>query len=87
MEDDNLTELEMLIIECVAAKGGLKGPALVADVIQAAHARQMHVGNNVPSIVYGLAQKGRIVEVEYELPNTGKVKSIFFPAGTTVRGK
>jgi hypothetical protein len=73
-------EIKQLIVERVSEKAGLKAVHLASeeDIVLAC--------KDLPSICEELVEEGRLVEVEYVLPEMDwRIKSFYLPAGTVVR--
>ena len=67
-------------IRGVNDNGGCKGVALITDILFETRARVDPV-----ELLEEIVNDGGLVEVEYELPGTDRIKSFFLPAGTVVR--
>lgn len=66
-------------MEYVTENPGVKGTALAVELVK--KAVELKVEANV-ELIYDLAKAGVIKELEYSLPGTNVVKSLFFPAKT-----
>lgn len=81
--------LQETIIEFIRNKPGIKGPDLVFSVLMEMSPRDGRILDHEEyfRVIESMVQEGKIVEVEYELPDgvPGRVKSMYFPRGTWAR--
>lgn len=76
-------QVKQLIVEAVT--GPIKAVDLVLEVMQDAPINRA-VSDSFGDYLDELVREGRLVEIEYVLPDMPeRVKSVYFPAGTKVR--
>jgi hypothetical protein len=89
--DNIFSKIDQAIINAITEYGVLKGTELITkipnDVLNRAFDGEPEFANSDLFLdrLYKLAQEGKILEVEYVLPDSDRVKSLFFPARTEIR--
>lgn len=76
--------LEKTILDKVTNSTGMKGVELVLHVMTILMPKTFK-HEEYTQILESLVDRGEIVELEYEVPQVHRVKSIYFPKGTTFR--
>ena len=81
-----MEQVDEIIIRIVDEHPGIKGTDLISQLIHKHIKAEIDLkeSNNLLKRMYDLAYERRIVEVEYILPETDRVKSLFFPGGTKI---
>lgn len=71
-----------------AAENGKKGVELVTDVVMKLGEEgllEAEASLDLPIILQKMVEEGELVEIEYVLPGTDRIKSFYLPKGTEVR--
>lgn len=82
-------DLEEIVCEVLGQSPGTIGARLVSEVISLVFKRTGNIPpENLMNLLDQMVAAGRIVEVEYVVPSMDyRIKSLYFPAGTTVSVK
>ena len=76
-------EIKDAIVERVTANQGMKATQLAAEADLAIEANPFM--DDIPEMYEELVREGRLLEIEYVLPNLPfRTKSFYLPAGTTI---
>ena len=70
------------IIELVGHKGCVSH--MDRDLIEIFASSRVENGIHPTDAITDIVDSGRLVEVEYKLPNSNKIRSLYFPSGTHI---
>ena len=78
--------IDKVVVSLVNKKPGIHGVELVVELLRHCIDNSIHYGDSHDTTdrIYKLVGLGYIVEVEYTLPDSERVKSLFFPKGTKI---
>lgn len=79
-------EIIVKVIERDAPITGMRLASNLSLIANILHNEELeHLWTEIPNLAEELVNEDKIVEIEYILPNTERIKSIYLPKGTKVK--